>query len=62
MFGMILDLCGYIIYFKIKPVDIALLFFIRKIKFGITIFQLLITESGLIIFISIGPDMKPDKR
>src|SRR5688572_33056118 len=62
MFGMVLDPGCFIIYFKIEPVDIALLFFIRKIEFGIAIFQLLIGKSSLIRFVSIGPYMKPDKE
>lgn len=58
---MIFNYGCYIVYFKIKPVDITFLFFTGKIKLGIAVFKVLIGESRLVIFIGIGPAMKPDE-
>ena len=61
MLRMIFYGCGYIIYFKIKPVDVTLIFFIGEIEFGAAVFQHLVGKSSFIIFISIDPQVKPDK-
>ena len=47
--------------FKFQPVDVSLSFFAGKIKSRITIFQQLVTESRLVVFVGIGPEMKQDK-
>src|SRR5450432_3243588 len=61
MFRMILDDGWISIDAKVQPVQISLLLFRRKIKPGITVFQLLIAVQRQVIAISIRPYMKPDK-
>ena len=61
MLRMIFNCCGDIVYFKIKPVDVSPLFPVAKIKIGAVINKQLLTESGFIIFIGVGPKMKPDE-
>ena len=48
------------VYFKIKMVDIAALFFARKVKIRVTQLQQLIAKSRAVIFISIRPKVEPD--
>jgi hypothetical protein len=45
---------------KVKPVHISPLLFIGKIKIHSAILQQLVTESGLIVLVGIGPNMEPD--
>ena len=61
MLWMVLDCCGNTIYFKIEPVDISPVFFIGKIEFDIPVFQGLVTVGGFVIFICIGPQVKPNE-
>ena len=58
---MIFKLGGNTIDLKIQFVDIALVIFIGEIEFCTAIFQHMIAESGLVILIGIGPEVKPDK-
>jgi len=59
--GMIFDICRAAVDLEIQPVDITSLFFIRKIKFSVPIYQELITERRFIIFICIWPDVEPNE-
>lgn len=49
------------IHFKIKAVYITPFVGITEIKGGAAIFQYLVSESGLVIFIGIRPEMYPDE-
>ena len=61
MLGMVFQLGGDAVYFKIQFVDIAPVFFIREIEFRTAVFQHMIAEGGLVVFIRIRPEVKPDK-
>jgi len=58
---MILGFGGYIVYFKCKAVDVTAFCFIRKIKICAAVFEQLVTKSGSVIFVCIGPKMYPDE-
>src|SRR5689334_11303000 len=58
---MIFHYCNVSIHFKAQPVYISALIIITKIKIFPAVFQQLITEGSTVIFISIGPQVYPDK-
>ena len=59
---MILHFCFFAIYPEVEPVDIPFFLLARKIKICSSILQQLFAESRLVIFVSVWPNMKPDKR
>ena len=61
MLRMVFGGSNRVVHFKLKPVDVSFVFFIGEIKFSASVFEHLVGECGLIVFIGIGPKVKPDE-
>lgn len=59
--GMIFGLYGNVVCFEMEAVDVSFFVFAREVESGIAVFQQLIAEGRAVIFISIGPEVKPDE-